>query len=235
MKLHSILIRLIAAVLLVIYLNACKEKEKDEVIVPERGTVREKGTPTGNLSEKMIGPEGGQLSSEDGRIALNVPSGALKAATKISVQPISNTLPGAPGPAYRLQPEGIHFEKPVSLTFKYSDSDLKATSAQLLFAAYQAKDGIWRFLPDTQLDEAKHTLRVETTHFSDWGIFAEFWLQGANRQLDPGKSADIQLMSPFFLPSSQTRTASWKLPTCAHWQTLIIFATGVWTAKESWT
>jgi hypothetical protein len=183
-------------------LNACKETQEQELPnVPARGTMRAKGSPTGNQIEKIIGPEGGELSSEEGRLILTVPAGALKISTKISIQALSNTLPGSPGAAYRLLPHDVHFEKPVSVSFHYTDGDLKSTSAQLLFAAYQAQDGIWRFLPGTKLNEANHSLTVSTDHFSDWAIFAEFWLQGANRQLDPGKSANIILMSPFFLPS----------------------------------
>lgn len=190
------------AIVLLACMNACKEDEdKEDITIPARGAVREKGQPAGSQITKQIGPQGGELSSVDGRISLLVPAGALTAATEISLQPVSNTLPGSPGANYRLLPENVKFEKPVSITFRYSAADLKGTSSQLLFAAYQSADGIWRFLPDTRLNEADSTLTCNTTHFSDWGIFAEFWLQGANRQLDPGKTADISLMSPFFLPS----------------------------------
>lgn len=160
-------------------LVACSKKNgKDEEPGPT-GTpaVRAHGTPTGDIVGKTIGAAGGNLSSKDNTLQINIPAGALAANTEISVQAVSNTLPGSPGHAYRLLPEGVKFNKPVTLTFKYNDRHLDSTSEEALFMSYQAQDGIWRFIPKTTLNKTARTLTVETTHFSDWAPYAMFWLR----------------------------------------------------------
>ena len=160
-------------------LAACSKNngKQDEPKNTEPPAVRAHGTPTGEVVKKSIGPAGGSLSSRDNTLQIEVPAGALAANTEISVQAVSNTLPGSPGPAYRLLPEGTRFAKPVKLTFKYTNKHLDSTAEDALFMAYQAQDGIWRFIPKTTLNKTARTLTVETGHFSDWAPYAMFWLR----------------------------------------------------------
>ncbi|GAB3943137.1 hypothetical protein GCM10028805_08880 [Spirosoma harenae] len=185
---------------LIVSTNACKhESDLTPVAKPEtpqHGTIRDKGIPDGQLVQKTIGPEGGTLTSADNRITLTVPAGAVGSATAFSVQPVTNTLPGSPGKSYRLLPEGQTFAKPVTIRFQYNQNDLTNTSAQALFLAYQGADRIWKFLPNTKLDEVSKTLSVESNHFSDWGIFAEMWLEVEKAQLKAGESTKLTIMGP---------------------------------------
>ncbi|GAB3983985.1 hypothetical protein GCM10028806_58270 [Spirosoma terrae] len=105
------------------------------------------------------------------------------------------TLPGLIGKqSFRLLPEGVTFAKPVTLQFHYQQDELEGTSDQLLFMAYQGNDGIWKALPNTELDEATRTLTVNTTHFSDWGAFAEFNLEVEKTLIKPGESTNLKLV-----------------------------------------
>lgn len=159
----------------------------------EPPVVRAHGTPVGDAVTKTIGPAGGSLSSKDNTLQIDVPAGALNANTQISVQAVSNTLPGSPGVAYRLLPENVQFAKPVKLTFKYNDRHLDSTSADALYMAYQAQDGIWRFLPKTDLNPTARTLTVQTTHFSDWAPFALYWLRAQPSSVLVGKTSAVHI------------------------------------------
>lgn len=180
-------------------LFSCQGKDDDRP-APRRGIVRPKGTPDGQLVQKTIGPEGGTLADAGNKITLSVPPGTVSVPTDFSIQPVTNTLPGSPGKAYRLLPEGLDFKKQVTLTFHYDSTDMKNTSSQALFMAFQSEDGIWRFMPETELDEANRTLTVKTTHFSDWAPFAEFFLNPVNAELKPGASTSVLLVGPFYIP-----------------------------------
>jgi hypothetical protein len=47
------------------------------------------GAPDGKPVSKEIGPAGGSITSDDGRVELIFPEGALTTATVISIQPLS--------------------------------------------------------------------------------------------------------------------------------------------------
>ncbi|WP_346318750.1 hypothetical protein [Chitinophaga sp. YIM B06452] len=192
----------IITLLMLMAVFSCKKSAKDDAPqpdLPSKGTVYPKGTPDGDPAQKTIGPEGGTLAIESGRLTLTVPPGAVAAATVFSMQPVTKTLPHSPGKGYRLLPENVTFTKPVTLTMQYNDEDLKGTAPQALFLAFQSNDGIWRYDPLTAIDETARKLTVETTHFSDWGIFAEFELT-VPRTVKPGNSVECMLWSPFAIP-----------------------------------
>lgn len=198
---HFVMKRMAIYTLLLLGIYSCKKNNSDQAgpTPPEHGAVRGKGAPAGEAVHVKIGPAGGRLTTTDGRIQLEVPAGAVTRETDFSIQPISNTLPGSPGKGYRLLPEGQTFAQPVKLTFHYDDADLVNTSAQALYVAFQGNDGIWKMIPQTTLSETAKTLTVNTTHFSDWAIFAEFYLEVGSRELKPKGTTSIDIMSPFLL------------------------------------
>jgi hypothetical protein len=154
------------------------------------GTPTEIGNPAGEVTTKTIGPEGGVLTTADKNIRVTIPAGAVSTATVFSVQPIENKAPNGLGVAYRLLPEGITFQKPVTLTVAYTDSLLAGTTAECLFIAYQGADRIWK-AQQTTPDERSKTVSVSTTHFSDWSLFASFRLSVAKNILDPNESTTL--------------------------------------------
>jgi hypothetical protein len=81
------------------------------------------GTPDGTLVSKQIGPAGGKIVSDDGRIELIFPPGAVTESTSISIQPTTNPAPNGAGKAYQFEPSGIQFKKPVQIIFHYSDDE----------------------------------------------------------------------------------------------------------------
>jgi hypothetical protein len=142
------------------------------------GAVREKGIPDGSpIVSKTIGGNGGIITSEQGRVAVNIPQGALEEDATISIEPITSTLPFTAGPgAFRLLPEGLHFKKPVTITFSYNDSIVRGSSPEVLHIAYQDGSGIWKAIRALRLDKLNKTVSVQSTHFSDWAVFAQYQL-----------------------------------------------------------
>lgn len=183
--------------LAVFLLAACNHGNEYTGGTPEpqipKGVARPIGTSLGLPVTKDIGAAGGNIASGDGKLNITVPAGAVTGNTTFSVEPVTNTLPGSPGIAYRLKPEGIKFAKPLTLQFNYLASDLDSTDAEALFMAYQSNDGIWRMVTNTQLNKQAQTLTVQSDHFSTWAPFAMFWLTSQHAQVQPGKSTTLAI------------------------------------------
>lgn len=126
--------------------------------------VTPKGIPTGSVYTQQVGVAGGKVQSPDGKISIDIPTGALSANTTIGIQPITNEAPMGAGNAFRLTPEGTVFAKPVTITIKYG-GDMQPG---LSWIVTQKADGTWMGDRNTQTDETAKTLSVNTTHFSDW-------------------------------------------------------------------
>ncbi|MGE7776042.1 hypothetical protein ACQKLP_15040 [Chitinophaga sp. NPDC101104] len=188
--------------------------------------VTAKGEPDGSApAQKSIGAAGGTLASVDGQLTLTVPAGAFAADQNVSIQRISNRNPSAAGPAYRLLPEGVTFARPISITFRYRDSDTTFFAPEYLAGSYQKTSGTWAILPGT-VDAQARTVTVQTTHFSDWSVVGGIELkikqpalaaQGTtglsvtvNKNMMKGEGKDeVELYLPTLLPSSQIR--QWKI------------------------
>lgn len=181
-----------------LFLSACSPKSKEDTAVkPEepKGAVFPKGMPAGTTITAALGPQGGVLRSLDGKFKLTVPAGALTTTTPISVQPVTNTLPGSPGLAYRFTPDNLQFAKPVTMTFTWNDDDMETTAPEALYLAFQQGDGIWRFLPKTTVNAAEKTLTVETTHFSDWAPYAMFYLTREKPEVRTNESIGLRVQT----------------------------------------
>ncbi len=148
-----------------------------------------KGDPQGTATTQMIDAAGGSISSADGRITLDIPAGALAAATTVSIQPITNTTPNGLGLAYRLEPEGTTFAALATLTFH-----LSATEALALASTYvttQHADGLWYSQPNQQRDTSAQTVGVSTTHFSDWSLAETLWLDPPETRVRINEAANF--------------------------------------------
>lgn len=162
-KVKSVLLFLVFAAALA----ACK-KEVNSIETKTERLQKPHGAVTGTPVSKTIGPEGGAIQSRDGNISVTIPAGAVATATEFKIQPVENTLPGSPGPAYRLLPEGVAFAKPVTIRFSYASVNVPA---KLLALAYQDHNGYFHVMQKTERNTTDKTLSVQTTHFSDWLIF----------------------------------------------------------------
>lgn len=177
-------------------LLACKKESSGPDVVYSGGVATPVGTPDGSASaKKSIGAEGGTLSSQDGRLKVTIPAGALASAQEVSIQAIANHNPLAVEKAYRIEPHGVEFAKPVSLTFSYSDDDVSNTLPEALGIAFQDEQGIWQAQAATVVNKAAKTVTVTTTHFSDWTLFEKFYLLTSAKSLAVNGSADLGVVT----------------------------------------
>ncbi|WP_266364778.1 hypothetical protein [Tellurirhabdus rosea] len=132
------------------------------------GAVTPVGTPVGTLLTAVIGPAGSSIESEDKRIRVDIPAGALTSNQTISVQPLDqNHCPGGTGQAFRLLPHGLTFDQPATISFRYGNEDLTNFAAEALAIVYQTDKDIWEAPVGQELDKNRKTISVKTTHFSD--------------------------------------------------------------------
>jgi hypothetical protein len=139
------------------------------------------GTPVGDKVTRDIGPEGGTLSSPDGRLTLTVPQGAVNEKVAFSIQPGTNKFGNGLGLAYKLEPEGRTFTTRLNISIHYDDHDLEGTFPEALSLAYQDAKGSWHMRKYVDLDKDQKTLTVSTTHFS-------WYIEGFVLKLSPSKA-----------------------------------------------
>jgi hypothetical protein len=137
-----------------------------------RPTPTAPGTPIGPPATQPIGSSGGTLTSPDGLLTLIVPPGAVTGSTSFAIQPITNLAPGGVGNAYRLQPEGTTFAKPVTLTFKADQAIAAGRALDQLTVSTQEGKGYWLRVPAGTVtrNAVAKTVSATAQHFSDWAL-----------------------------------------------------------------
>ena len=151
------------------------------------------GKPDGDKTEMKIGKEGGSFTSSDGKVELIIPEGAIAKKITFSIQPIINTLPNGNGMAYRLEPSGIQFQKPIQLIFNYDEDEVKDIMQLLMGIAMQDDKGQWFSLKNFTLDTFAKTLTGNINHFSDWGKFDKIKLYPTYARLKVKKSMPLEI------------------------------------------
>jgi hypothetical protein len=159
-----------------------------------------KGSPMGTPTTASIGASGGSLVA--GALTITVPAGVLADGTTITATPIDSTVPGKRGQALRLEPEGLTFSQPVTLTFRYSEADLEGTAPEALLIASQHSSGMWAVPGDVTLDTSAQTVSVQTTHFSDWSMVAGAQLRPPSKSLKVKQSVTLTARRCFAQPES---------------------------------
>lgn len=158
---------------LLFVLNSCKKPGSSNNPPPINlpPAVTPVGTPVGNAVSKMIGSTGGSLASPDGRVELTIPAGALSSNTNISIQPVTNQAPGGIGLSYHLMPDGTKFAKPVTLKYRYTDTEINGTLPYLLYIAYQDSLRQWKAdFKNRNVDTTAKTVSADISHFSIWSM-----------------------------------------------------------------
>lgn len=201
----------LVAMALLLLLAACGRQQPDPDGGPQPSPV---GTPLAAPVDATIGPEGGVLTSADGRLSLTVPAGALAEDTTLSIQELSNTAPHGYGSAYRLGPDGLRFASPVSIAFAYAEALPTAGGPHGAAVAFQDEDGIWQAVLDSRLDEEAGLLEAQTTHFSDWTFFQALRIEPAAATVMTGASIELTVQSCFVVSDDQEDFLAPLLPTC---------------------
>lgn len=172
---------------------SCKkepERGKDDHVQPLKA---EHGDAVGNPVTKVVGPRGGQLSTPDGKVQIDIPAGTVAHDVLFSIQPITKTLESAVGPAFRLGPEGVDFQKEVRITFTYTETDIEGSSEDFLYLTYQDEAGYFYQESLSEIDKTRRAISVTTRHFSDWYLNRIFSVETLKRRLSANEETDLLL------------------------------------------
>jgi hypothetical protein len=169
------------------------------------------GAPDGKLVSKEIDADGGTIASDDGRVELNFPAGALKTATTISIQPTKNLAPNGAGKSYSFEPSDIKFEKPVEIIFHYNDTEAEICPPDLMGLAIQDHTGKWNFFDYDDLDSTTKTLHGTIQHFSGASNVSKLRLEPAFEKVRVGDTTMLILfnISKLFASTSNNEVPLW--------------------------
>jgi hypothetical protein len=127
------------------------------------------GKPAGEKTSSTIGPEGGIIQSADSLAILEIPAGAVPAATIISIQPVTNMARGGRGHSYDFNPAGLQFSKPALLTLRIPPSEKKPGPALPQGIAWQDSSGYWHRVKGSRHDTLRQLVSAPVSHFSGYG------------------------------------------------------------------
>ncbi len=121
-------------------------------------------------------------ASSDGKVSLSIPSSTvMRTATgqqiyNLSVTPVTNPPPvpqntSIVGLTYDFEPSGTTFTPPITLTFKYSESDIPkgVDENSLTVAYYDEKAGKWIEL-ESQVDISANIVTAKVAHFTTFVV-----------------------------------------------------------------
>lgn len=145
-----------------------------------------------------IETSGGVIRSESGDLELQIPAGALQETTEISIDVVSNDdVPedvrnsGGSGPAWKLEPSGLTFDQPITVSVELAGSvdqdseGLISVPSGLFFTV--SEDGTAEFLEDSSVsvsEDGKLIATASLSHFS-WLVFHESVMEVRLEQIDP--------------------------------------------------
>jgi hypothetical protein len=180
-------------------LGGCEKQSLQMGVAEKTGIQRAKGVPAGAPVTRQIDVAGGTIFSDDGRTELIIPPGALSDPITISIQTINSTLPLSLAGAYRLEPNGLQFEQPVTIRIHYTDEQVANSSPEILFIGYQDPSDVWRALKDSHVDMDSKTISASISHFSDWTVFEEYSLSASSNAVSPGETSNLHVIRNGFL------------------------------------
>jgi hypothetical protein len=174
----------------------------------------------------MVGPSGGALTSSDGKLAVDIPAGALTGDVTITTEAAAAPAAGAVGTVYEIGPTGTQFAMPVTLTLHYDMAMLNGAAESSLRVATFA-NGAWQLLPGAVVDANAKTVSGVTTHLSPYAVIPEavgktcasvqqnYGCTGTGPAVDAGASNGGGSRGAGGSPGSTGTAAACDPPTCA--------------------
>ncbi len=191
-----------------------------------RPAISEIGKSDGKRTEIKINKEEGSLKSSDGMVELIIPAGAVAKKTVISIQPITNLIPNGNGHAYRMEPSGIQFKKPLQLIFHYDEEEIKDSMQLLLGIAMQDDKGQWYSLNKFTVDTVAKTISGNINHFSVWATFSELKLMPDEKRVKVNSQVVLFISG---VSRSEKEVEGDELSPLNHWKAPV---KGVWRVNN---
>lgn len=126
-----------------------------------------------NPNQIHVNTTGGVLKSDDNKINVTIPPGAVGQDVSIEVNVLPSNLPDGIGKIYSLTSQV--FLKPVTLTLTYSEEEITTkgiSPAQLLMVTRKTTTDAWTVVNGFTIDTVNKLLKADVDHFSDWTIIS---------------------------------------------------------------
>jgi len=131
----------------------------------------------GKAQRGVLTPEGGHVTSNDGRIEITAPPGAVTTTQVVTLTtyPTQTLAPAEAGALVRftLEPD-LRFAKPVTVSSRIAGlvEVPEMTVSQRFYLGYRERPGgpFWRGVPDVTYDSETQRVVGTVTHFSDWQV-----------------------------------------------------------------
>ncbi|MCH9682982.1 MAG: hypothetical protein K0V04_16215 [Deltaproteobacteria bacterium] len=120
------------------------------------------------VGDDAVGPDGGVVVSQDGRLTLDIPAGALDDFVEVTIEEVDTLPPGALGPSYRVLPAGTVFNAPVEVLYNYGAPGMDVDPQQVQLVIARADD--WNPLPDRMLHDDDPVVSATALYSSTVGI-----------------------------------------------------------------
>ena len=119
---------------------------------------------------------GGTVATADGKVVVEIPAGALAgtAPVEITVTPAAVGDPAdesmIPGSVVEFGPDGITFEKPVTIKLTYNPALIPSgvPEQHLRLQTFDEDAGVWRPVDGTTVDVVTNTVTADVRHFSEY-------------------------------------------------------------------
>ena len=93
-----------------------------------------------------------------------------------------------------MTPHGLTFNKPVTITFPYTDTDINGTVPELLRIVFQDNEGVWQSMNQTQVNKQTKQLSVTTTHFSDWSFAPLVHIEPGEARIGVNETVELKVV-----------------------------------------
>jgi hypothetical protein len=126
---------------------------------------------------ETIGKRGGTVMSDDGRVTLDVPAGALDREVEVRIEVVDEPPHGSVGTVYAIEPAGLQLARPATLTYDLATDtedrsfDLKGATMDSLVLVTE-KGARWEKLSDRDLDVDAETISASVLYFSSYAIIS---------------------------------------------------------------
>jgi hypothetical protein len=120
-------------------------------------------------SDNMIGPRGGEVVSEDGRVSISIPAGALDHTVEIEIQETLVAPGNMLGNSYLVGPTGTSFAIPATVTYELEPDQMGAEG----LAWSSQRDGEWFPMPDCDVNHEDMTLTASALYLSQFAVIAD--------------------------------------------------------------
>jgi len=197
------------------------------------GCGRPSSTPgdSTSIKEQVKAEEGGTLTSNNSRVTLEIPAGALSEDTQISINEVDeNDWSGVikdlkpEGEVLRLGPDGLEFDEPVTITLNLDTdelSDIESGEIPVYTLVSVSKDGTQEYLDDVETrisGNGSVEVSAKLSHFS-WIIrkknFQEVRLEEVEKEIEVDGTFRVYGQCRNNAP----RDSGWLISTRVHLET----------------